>query len=151
MDKREAILARLLELCAGLPGIAAARRNVLDVTGLARPAIVVFDGSEERLDQPQSDNRSAVTRFELNPQCWIMVRAGAADAGPLMSMFRSRLLYAIVNDTTLRSLTGTVGGLRYEGCTVAEPTPESKEPRLDLNFTCVYTLAMSDLEAINGL
>jgi len=43
------------------------------------------------------------------------------------------------------------GGLRYDGCTVSEPTPETKEPRMDLNFTCVYTLAMSDLEAINGL
>ena len=151
MDKREQILARLYELCAGLTGIVAAARNALDVPGLARPGMVVQDGSEERLDSAQSDNRSGVTRVELNAQVWLLVRGGAADVGPLMNMFRARLLYAITSDATLRSLTGTVGGLRYDGCTVSEPTPETKEPRMDLNFTCVYTLAMSDLEAINGL
>lgn len=151
MDKREQILARLLQICGTLSGIAAAGRNVLDVPALARPALVVQDGSEERLDSPQSDNRSGVTRFELNAQIWLMVRGAATNVGPLMSMFRSRLVLAIASDMTLRDLTGTVGGIRYDGCTVSEPTPETKEPRMDLNFGFVYTLAMSDLEAINGL
>ena len=48
MDKREAILARLVEVCAGLTGVVTAARNVLDVPSLARPAFVVQDGSEER-------------------------------------------------------------------------------------------------------
>jgi hypothetical protein len=151
VDKREQILARLLELCAGLTGIVAAARNTLDVPALARPALVVQDGSEERLDSAQSDNRSGVTRLEMNAQCWLLVRGAAANVGPLMSMFRSRLVYAVASDPTLRNLTGTVGGIRYDGCTVSEPTPETKEPRMDLNFAFTYTLAMSDLEAINGL
>lgn len=151
MDKREAILARLMEVCAGLTGIVSAARNVLDVPALARPAFVVQDGSEERLDAAISDNRSGAGRFELNAQCWLLIRGGANDVGPLMSLFRARLLSAITADAALRSLTGTVGGIRYDGCTVSEPTPESKEPRMDLNFTFVYTLAMSDLEATNGL
>lgn len=151
MDKREQILARLLTICAGLPGITAAARNVLDVPQLARPAMVVQDGSEERLDSAISDNRSGVTRLEMNPQIWLFVRGAPANVGPLMSMFRSRLIYAVTSDMTLRDLTGTVGGIRYEGCTVSEPTPETKEPRMDVNFTLIYTLAMSDLEAINGL
>ena len=151
MDKREAILARLVEICAGLTGIVSAARNVLDVPALARPAFVVQDGSEQRLDSATSDNRSGAGRFEMDAQCWLLVRGGANDVGPLMSMFRARLLNAITSDATLRSLTGTVGGIRYEGCTVSEPTPETKEPRMDLNFTFIYTLAMSDLEAINGL
>jgi hypothetical protein len=53
---------------------------------------------------------------------------------------------AVLTDTTLQDLTGTAGGIRYEGCNVPEPTPESKEPRLDLNFTLTYTLRLSDLE-----
>lgn len=151
MDKREAILARLTAVCAGLPGIVSAARNVLDVPSLARPAFVVQDGSEELQDSPISNNRSGVGRFELNAQCWLLIRGGANDVGPLMSLFRARLLNAITNDSTLRNLTGTVGGIRYDGCTVSEPTPETKEPRMDLNFTFVYTLAMSDLEATDGI
>lgn len=150
MDKREQILARLLELCAGLTGIVSARRNVLDVPFLERPALVVQDGSEERLDGPVSDNRSGVTRLEATPQVWLLIRGAAEDAGPLMSLFRARLLYVIATDPTLRNLTGTVGGIRYEGCTVSEPSAETKEPRMDLNFTFTYTLKLSDLEALNG-
>lgn len=151
MDKREAILARLAELCAGLTGIVSVKRNVLDVPFLERPAIVVQDGSEERLDGPASENRSGVQRLELNPQLWLLIRGAAEDAGPLMSLFRARILYAVTTDQTLRDLTGTVGGIRYEGATVSEPSAETKEPRMDLNFTFTYTLAMSDLEAVNGV
>lgn len=151
MDKRELILARLLTVCASVSGIVATGRNVLDVPGLARPALVLHDGSEERQDSALSDNRSQVTRFELTPQFWLLVRGAAGDVGPLMSLFRSRLLFAITSDAELRNLTGTVGGIRYEGCTVSEPTPETKEPRMDINVTFIYTLAMSDLETINGV
>lgn len=151
MDKREAILQRLVELCAATTGIVSAKRNVLDVPLLGRPAIVVQDGSEERLDGPASESRSGVQRLEMAPQLWLLVRGAADDAGPLMSLFRARILSAVITDQTLRDLTGTVGGIRYDGCTVAEPTAETKEPRLDINFTITYTLAMSDLEAINGV
>lgn len=151
MDKREAILARLVELCASITGIVSAGRNLLDVPLLQRPAIVVQDGSEERLDSAASDNRSGVQRLELTPQLWLLVRGAAADAGPLMSLFRARILYAVTTDQTLRDLTGAVGGIRYEGATVSEPSAETKEPRMDLNFTFTYALALSDLEAVNGV
>jgi len=151
VDKREQILARLLEICAGISGIAAAARNVLDVSSLVRPAMVVQDGSEEQLDSARSDNRSGAQRFELTPQIWLLVRGAPANVGPLMSLYRSRLVYLVATDATLRDLTGTFGGIRYDGCTVSEPTPETKEPRMDVNFTLIYTLAMSDLEVLNGL
>ena len=145
-DRREAILSRLTAVCSGVVGIAAAGRNRLDVAGLARPAVIIQDGVEERIDSPQSDNRSAAQRMELSPQIWLLVRAGADDSGPLLSLFRSRLVYAIVNDTTLRDLTNLSGGIRYEGCSIPEPTPETKEPRLDLNFVFTYALRTANLE-----
>jgi hypothetical protein len=150
VDRREAVLARLGEIAAGVAGIRSVKRNALDVPFLERPAVIVQDGSEERLDGPASDNRTGVTRLEMTPQLWLFVRGTIDESGPLMSLFRGRLLYAIVNDPTLQSLTGSWGGIRYEGCTVSEPTPETKEPRMDLNFTLTYTLSRSDLEAFNG-
>ncbi len=144
MDKREAILARLTIVCAGLEGVVSAKRNVLDVPLLGRPALVVQDGSEERLDAPASANRSSALRLEMTPQIWLLVRGSPDDAGPLMSLFRGRLIAAVLNDATLLDLTGTSGGIRYEGVTVNEPTPETKEPRMDVNFTFTYTLLLSD-------
>ncbi|HEX2634805.1 MAG TPA: hypothetical protein VHM22_18530 [Bradyrhizobium sp.] len=146
MDKREAILARLAALCTAISGIVSAQRNVLDVPYLQRPAVVVQDGSEERLDSPASATRSTAQRMELSPQLWLLVRGSGAEAGALLSLYRSRIVQAVLTDTTLQDLTGTAGGIRYEGCNVPEPTPESKEPRLDLNFTLTYTLRLSDLE-----
>ena len=46
MDKREAILARLVEIAAGLPGIATAVRNQDEISERSRPAIAVFDADE---------------------------------------------------------------------------------------------------------
>lgn len=145
MDKREQLLARLVTLCSGVTGIVSARRNALDVPFLERPAVIIQDGGEERLDGPASDNRSQVTRIELAPQLWLLVRGSGDEAGPLLSLYRQRILHAVLTDTTLQDLTGTVGGIRYEGCNVPEPSPESKETRLDLNFTFTYTLRLSDL------
>ena len=146
VDTRELILSRLAAVCSATAGIAAVGRNRLDVAGLARPAVIIQDGTEERIDGPTSDNRSGVQRIELTPQIWLMVRSGADDAGPLMNLFRARILYAVAGDMSLRDLTGTVGGIRYEGVTVNEPTPETKEPRMDINFTFTYVLRLADLE-----
>lgn len=147
MDKREAILARVVQVCAALPGIVSAQRNVIDVPLLQRPAVVVQDGGEERLDAPASaTHRSDAMRMELTPQLWLFVRGSAADAGALLSLFRGRILQAVAHDQTLLDLTGTVGGIRYEGCMVVEPAPETKETRMDVNFTFVYTLRLGDLE-----
>jgi hypothetical protein len=145
VDKREAILARLTTVCGSLQGIVSAKRNVLDVPLLGRPALVVQDGSEERLDAPASANRSGAQRLQLTPQIWLLVRGAADDAGPLMSLFRGRLISTVLQDQTLLDLTGTAGGIRYDGCTVNEPTPETKEPRMDVNFTFIYTLNLNDI------
>jgi hypothetical protein len=145
VDKREAILARLVTLCSGVTGIVSTRRNALDVPFLERPAVIIQDGGEERQDGPASDNRSQVTRIELSPQLWLLVRGSGDEAGPLLSLYRQRILYAVLTDSTLRDLTGTSGGIRYEGCNVPEPSPESKETRLDLNLSFIYTLNINDL------
>ena len=46
MDKREAILVRLVEIAGELAGIKTAARNQDEISERARPAIVVFDADE---------------------------------------------------------------------------------------------------------
>lgn len=144
-DKRELILARLPIVCEAIEGIVAVARNKLDVPQLKRPAIIIQDGSQQRLLAPKTDRFSAHQLMELSPQIWVYVRAGAGDAGPLMTLYHNRIAKAVIADPTLRQLVGQRGSIRYEGQSVPEPTPESKEPRMDVNVVFTYLLRMEDL------
>lgn len=147
-DIRENILLQIPIVCAGITGIAAVDQNVLDVNALYRPAIIVLDGSEEvSLARPNSTVRfSQVQMVELTPEIRLLYRADTGEeTRKLGSLFRARIISAILNDATLRSLVGRNGEIRYTGCSVPEPNPEQKEPRLDLNFVFTYPLRLADL------
>jgi hypothetical protein len=86
--------------------------------------------------------------MELTPGIMLLVRSDTgAEGGALMSLFRGRLINAILSDTTLRGIVTTNGAIRYEGCNEVDPTPESKEPRLEINIVFTYPLILSDLAA----
>lgn len=141
-DAREAILSRLEEICAGVQGITSVERNKLELTNLQRPGVIIQDGSEQMLDQPSAQRAATqVARMELSPKIVIMVRADAADSGPLMSTFRGRILSAVINDATLLSLTR----IKFDGLVVPEPTPESREPKMEINFVFTYPFRITDL------
>jgi hypothetical protein len=89
---------------------------------------------------------SQVQLMDLTPGIMLLVRSDtAAEAGSLMSLFRGRLVAAILADATLRSLVTTNGAIRYDGCNEVDPTPESKEPRLELQIVFTYPLRLADL------
>jgi len=145
-DAREGILARLVVVCGAVEGVQAVARNRLDVPGLARPAIILQDGIEQMLDQPEGARHSELSRIELSPGITVVIRgSGSADAGTLLSLYRSRVVTAVLNDTELRSLTGSNGRIRYEGCLVAPPDAEAKEYRIDLTVVFTYAFRLGDL------
>ncbi len=148
-DTREDILARLVAICTATSGVAAVIRNSLDVAKLNRPAVVILDGAEQLLDRPLSGRGQVaweVQRMNLTPLIAVHVRANnAVDAGTLMSLYRSRVLAAILNDSTLITTLGTNGAIQYEGATVAPPAPEGTEHRIDLHLVFTYRLAAADL------
>ena len=146
VDARELILARLALVCRAVEGVQAAVRNRLDVAGLARPAIILHDGIEQLLDQPQGARHSELLRLELSPGITVVLRgSGTADPGALLSLYRSRVVAAVLTDTELQSLTGTNGRIRYEGCLVAPPDAEGKEYRLDITIVFTYAFRLGDL------
>lgn len=145
-DARESILARLVVVCGAVEGVQAAVRNRLDVPGLARPAIILQDGIEQMLDQPDGARHSELSRIELSPGITVVMRgSGSADAGTLLSLYRSRVVAAVLNDSELRTLVGTNGRIRYEGCLVAPPDAEAKEYRIDVTIVFTYAFRLSDL------
>ena len=145
-DQREAILSRLAALCAAVPGVAAVVRNSLDVAGLARPAVVIHDGVEALRDQPPQIRHSEIQRMELSPAITVYVRAGgSADAGVLLSRYRTAIVAAVLTDAPLDAAIGTNGVIRYEGCLVAPPDAEAKEHRVDITLTFQYVFKLDDL------
>jgi len=145
-DAREGILGRLPVVCGAVEGVQAVARNHLDVPGLARPAIILQDGIEQMLDQPEGARHSELQRIELSPGITVVLRGGAsADPGTLLSLYRSRVVAAVLNDTELRSLVGSTGRIRYEGCLVAPPDAEAKEYRLDITIVFTYAFRLGDL------
>jgi hypothetical protein len=150
-DLREQILSRLVTICASVTGIVAVGRNVLDVTGLARPSIIVHDGSESNVDGDAGRTRyrfAEVQRMELNPTVELRLRADTgAEAGSLMSLFRGRIINAVADDATLQALVTTNGQIAFQSFSIPEPAPETKEPRANFEFVFSYPLRRSDLAA----
>lgn len=149
-DQREAILSRLVTVCGAVEGINAVDRNRLDVTEMLRPAVIVLDGSEHMVTASPSSGRDATVsekqRMELLPQVIIAVRGnGGGEAGTLLTLYRNKVLAAILNDTALRASVTTNGGIRYEGCVVPPPDAEAREYRIDLNLVFTYIFSLGDL------
>jgi hypothetical protein len=149
-DQREAILSRLVTVCGAVAGINAVDRNRLDVTGMLRPAVIILDGAETVGLPPISDGRGAtishVQLMELRPAIIVAVRGdGGGEAGSLLTLYRNRVLAAILTDATLIASVSRNGGIRYEGCVVPEPDAEAKEYRIDLQVVFVYRFTLADL------
>lgn len=148
-DIREEILARLVAVCTAVAGITAVVRNRLD-QNLARPAVIVLDGSELVLDapaQPQRSQAQQIQRMALSPTLVVLARGNrdGADAGSILSRYRTSIVAAVLGDATLADLVGVSGRIRYEGATVAPPEAEGPEYRIELVFVFTYALRLSEL------
>lgn len=147
-DRREVILSRLAALCGEVEGVNAVVRNTLDVAGLARPAVIIHDGTEVFVDGPddQRGRNSSAQRMDLSPLVMLILRGGgAADAGVLMSLYRSRIVAGILRDSEILAAIGANGRARYEGCAVAVPDAEAQEHRIELSLTFRYPFQLEDL------
>ena len=147
-DQREAILSRLVALCGEIDGVQAVVRNTLDVAALARPAVVIHDGTELLATAPDDirARNSSVQIMELSPLVMVIVRGGgAADPGVIMSLYRSQIVASILRDSAILAAIGTNGRVRYEGCAVAVPDAEAQEHRIELSLTFRYPFRLDDL------
>ena len=135
-------------VCGAVEGVRAVGRNTLDVAALNRPAVIVQDGVEQMRDLANGARYSEVGRMELSPAVTVFVRAGnGVDPGRLMSLYRSRVVTAVLTDAELIAATGRNGGIRYDGCAALPPDAETKEHRLDLNFVFAYSWKLADVAA----
>lgn len=140
-DQRELILARLVEIGAGIEGIKTAKRNELGQADTALPGFVVFDGDEA------ADDRDPVTRpptapriMTMTPEIYVLLPEKTADVGTQLNLYRARLINAIANDSTLATLTKDSEGGRYEGAATGLSRGRQMVGDVGLSFSFRYVL-----------
>jgi hypothetical protein len=147
MDKREAILQRLIEVAAGIPGVVTAVRNHDEISEHARPAVAVFDAdetSDERSEQQGHPGR-APNIVEMTPEVMILLGALPERIGTALNEIRARLVKAVLTDAQLIALAGPNGRVRYAGCSTHLGHGRSMEGAMGVHFTFAYVLRPEQL------
>jgi hypothetical protein len=141
MDNREAILARLLIIAAGVDGVAKSYRNKDDVPETSRPAIVILDGDEGSDDSdPGRRPANAPRRIGMTPEIYILLGGTPATVGTDINLIRAKFVKAVMTDATLIGLTLDGVGIRYEGCATGLARGRSMEGEMGLSFTFTYLM-----------
>ena len=147
MDKREALLARLVEIAAGVPAIKTAARNQDEISERARPAIVIFDADEtahERANE-QGHGGRAPNIIEMSPDALILLGGTPERVGTDLNEMRAAFVKAVLTDTQLATLTGTNGRVRYVGCSTHLGHGRSMEGSMGVHFAFSYVLRPEQL------
>lgn len=156
VDKREEILARLVEVSWELASVKGVYRNKDELSDTARPAIVILDG-DEAVDDTAVSQGIATQGFDLikmNPQILILAGTAPEDVGTVLNGIRVALIKAIYEDAALNALVGVTdmrrpsagsGAIRYEGCASAFSQERKTLGDMGLSFAFVYVLRPSDL------
>jgi hypothetical protein len=147
-DKREQILARLLAVAQGLPGIVAAFRNKDEISDRQRPCIVILDADEAADDADPSGlarRPHAPRRVGMTPEIYLMLGAKPEDVGTVINGFRAIFIKAVLTDPGLASIVGSNGDIRYEGCATGLARGRNMEAEMGLTFTFSYILRPDEL------
>lgn len=145
-DRREAILARLLEVCAALPGVTFSARNALTISAESRPAVVVYDADEDASDEDPPDRPSnAPRRVDMTPEVYVLMGERHETIGTELNAMRAALIKAVLTDATLISLVGTNGRILYDSCMTSLAPGRATEANLGIGFTFRYPLVLTEL------
>lgn len=151
-DKREAILARLLTIAAGLDGIVYAARNDINIGEEQLPAAIVLDGEEEVDDDLLRRNVPALAPMlvHMTPLVSLWVSESTAEVGSALNALRAGLIRAVLSDSELAALAGAGGGrssgaVRYLGCTPGMQEGRAVIGNIVPRFRISYLLDPSEL------
>lgn len=144
MDRREDILARLLVVAQGLPGMTAAVRNAGGLSDDKRPAVVILDADE--VAEPAADSRGRGPQMvTMTPEIYILLSGAPADVGTQINAMRAGLIKAVLDDAALQTLVTTNGAIRYEGCATGLARGRSMEGEMGVSIGFTYPLRTNEL------
>ena len=146
IDRREMILARLLEIARGIDGIESAFRNRDEIGEKQRPAIVILDADEAADDgDPGLRPARSPRRVAMTPEIYIMLGAKPEHIGTSINTLRARLIKAILGDAELSLIVSSNGDIRYEGCATALARGRTMEGEMGVSFSFTYVLRPDEL------
>jgi hypothetical protein len=147
-DRREQILARLVEIMETIPGVGAVYRNNPDPNEGRMPAVVVFDADEEVAPLPDTARYKGSTAPQvmiMRPEIYILLSARAADAGTRLNELRALVYKAVVTDAALSDLVETNGRISLEAGRSGFAVGRAMLSELKLEFCFTYVMRASDL------
>ena len=151
-DTRELILSQIMTL---LNGVLAANptlvktvvRNRSLMRAEKRPGIVLLDGDEQtRLNRDRKSGRSAGLEpsiMQMRPQIFILAeeqRPDNAELGPDLNALRIKIIEALSNDTTLRTLYTANGSIIYNNTITDMKSGGAVTGLMYLDFAINYPL-----------
>lgn len=145
-DRREAIMARLEDIAAGVATIRNVYRNVKQVPDDKLPACVIMEGDEAADDNdPVNRPTTSPRRVHMTPQVVIVSGAPVTEIGTDINTIRAAMIKAVLTDATLLALTLDDQGVRYLGLESDLAMGRSMFGQMALNFSISYVLNPSDL------
>jgi hypothetical protein len=146
-DRREDILVRILAIAEATGDYTLVARNKANIPEEQRPACIILDADETADDSDQGRGRPSATvnLIGMSPEIYILLGDLPENVGSEINALRIKLVKAILTDTTLDSIMGRNGGVRYEGCATGLASGRTIEGEMGLSFTFTYVLKPSEL------
>jgi hypothetical protein len=145
-DRREEILSRLLEVCRAVEGITTAIRNQDSISETSLPALILIDAGEVANESdPKIRPANAPRRVTMTPEIRILLQDYPEGVGSGLNLYRSRLIKAVLTDSTLLALTTEGQGARYEGAVSELRAGRSMTGDMLCAFSFTYYLKPNDL------
>ncbi|RWD05498.1 MAG: hypothetical protein EOS57_25655 [Mesorhizobium sp.] len=148
-DPREAILARLLIVAAGVDATFDARRNETTLPDTQK-YVVLLDGAEHTVGTipgRRSDAAPPPQMIEMTPEVQFRLAGKATDVGTDLNLLRINLIAAVMTDATLLALTVKRQSIVYEGSQTATERGRSMEGGIGVAFAFTYLLKPGELSA----
>ena len=139
-DRREDILVRLLAVLGGLDGFTTTARNKPDLSDVALPGLILFDGDEEVDERGASRTRPSTRPVIVNMSPTIRMEINGADIGTTANEHRAAIIDAVTGDAMLLGLLKD-GEMAYDGSQMALVT-NGRELiyQMDVGFTFTYVM-----------
>jgi hypothetical protein len=150
VDTREDILARLLEVVTGIPGMRSVHRNNVDITEDQLPAAVVFDADEETTgDTTQNRPSNSPIMVQMTPEI-VIAEKTAGQVGSELTALRRELIKRVLFDAELNALIAKSSprgdaAIRYLGCQTDVGWMRSMHGALRAQFNFKYWLKPNEL------
>jgi hypothetical protein len=143
--KREAILARIAEVIATIPGVETAGRNVDRVADSKLPAAVLFDGDEEAFENLRATG-GAINVVSMSPTVVVSLGDVPENVGTVTNEWLAKVQKAILFDSQIEQLSGgraatlriPNGGARSVAATTSLAEGRSAEVNLTVHFSIAY-------------